>query len=378
MTDVAKMLRLRISTALTSEWSRTCVIPEGLLMRAGPHLNRTVSAPILSFTADTPGCLLICSYHISVSRASDPNGPVSSVNGTLAILDENSIVLLDPSGASSLTASGNGIVTVFGSRVTIDFSSYVASVLSGTKSIRASEYDITSVPGTQMPRGGSIAEMAHYGAVPTADPLTSLPAPSAPSSTPSAANYSGTISITLQPGTCVVGIHLYDYASVTLDSGICYLDPAPADNAEFSGSPSSSAQGRVDLSSVVEHEMGHEMGFDHNSGNVGIIVDSQAGESILLTRECGNCADTFADIDANDNGFLFNVWPPLSNGAGNVAEELVTVLGRLQSVVEVRGYALTQASRAKRNPKFPLRLPETTARTFHNWEQRISSLIRSS
>jgi hypothetical protein len=46
-----------------------------------------------------------------------------------------------------------------------------------------------------------------------------------------------------------------------------YIDPTPADDAEFPATPGSPAYGKVDLLTVVTHELGHELGFDDTAGN---------------------------------------------------------------------------------------------------------------
>src|SRR5262249_51412628 len=61
------------------------------------------------------------------------------------------------------------------------------------------------------------------GATPMADPLASLLAPTAPSTTFAAVNYSGSAPLTLSPGTYVGGIKLAGQSSVTLLPGLYYL-----------------------------------------------------------------------------------------------------------------------------------------------------------
>jgi hypothetical protein len=46
-----------------------------------------------------------------------------------------------------------------------------------------------------------------------------------------------------------------------------YIDPTPADDGEFPAEPGSPAYGKVDLLTVVEHELGHELGFGDNAGD---------------------------------------------------------------------------------------------------------------
>jgi hypothetical protein len=47
-----------------------------------------------------------------------------------------------------------------------------------------------------------------------------------------------------------------------------FVDPTPGDDSEFApGAVNSPARGRMDLLSVLDHEMGHELGFGDDDGN---------------------------------------------------------------------------------------------------------------
>jgi hypothetical protein len=46
-----------------------------------------------------------------------------------------------------------------------------------------------------------------------------------------------------------------------------YLDPSPAGDSAFPAAPGSPAYGTVDLLTVVEHELGHELGFEDTTGD---------------------------------------------------------------------------------------------------------------
>jgi streptogramin lyase len=46
-----------------------------------------------------------------------------------------------------------------------------------------------------------------------------------------------------------------------------YIDPTPADDSEFPASPGGPAYGKIDLLTVVEHELGHELGYGDTDGS---------------------------------------------------------------------------------------------------------------
>jgi hypothetical protein len=137
------------------------------------------------------------------------------------------IVLLDSKASASFNGVGNtGIVRTQeggGGAMVIDSSSPTAAVLTGNAFATAGEFDITGVPGTSTSGNAMFTGAIHSGMPAMADPLASLPAPSAPSPKYSAVNYSGSSPLTLNPGTYVGGIHITGSGPVTLLPGIYFM-----------------------------------------------------------------------------------------------------------------------------------------------------------
>ncbi len=54
-----------------------------------------------------------------------------------------------------------------------------------------------------------------------------------------------------------------------------FVDPTPSDDSEFTGPVSSPVSGKMDLLTLVMHELGHELGLDH-----AVSVNSLMSESL--------------------------------------------------------------------------------------------------
>ena len=158
-----------------------------------------------------------------------------------------SVLALDPSGVGSLTTTGNGSLNAFSS-VVVDSSSSSAVVVTGNGFIRAKDIfivgNLSGGLGTPPPPPGALIQMGnptviHVGAKSVADPLKALgaPDPSKLKSFPAASISLGTV--TLSPGVYAGGISISGNASVTLQSGIYYLQGgglSVSGNATLAGS----------------------------------------------------------------------------------------------------------------------------------------------
>jgi hypothetical protein len=81
-----------------------------------------------------------------------------------------------------------------------------------------------------------------------------------------------------------------------------YLDPSPAGDSAFPAAPESPAYGKVDLLTVVEHELGHELGFEDTTGDglMGVFLPTGVRRAPALDQ---------APVNTPDEGFV----PPASS-----------------------------------------------------------------
>src|SRR4051794_33499624 len=134
------------------------------------------------------------------------------------------LVLLDPSSKGALNVAGNGGVLVTGGgTAVIDSRNPQAIVVTGHGDVGAAEFDIAGSPGYATTGSGKLQGTVVSGVAPLADPLASLPVPTAPATTYAAVNDSGSAPLTLSPGTYVGGIKITGQGPVTLLPGLYYL-----------------------------------------------------------------------------------------------------------------------------------------------------------
>jgi hypothetical protein len=158
-------------------------------------------------------------YKITVHISFGPSAGVT-VTSAAAVSYDIGILLLDPTGAGSLTNSGNGGVSVTGGGdLVIDSNNAKAGIQSGSGNISATVIDVTgglSSSGSGGFVGPIQAETAY------SDPLAALAAP-----TPSGSTFHdiavSSKTVTLSPGTYVGGIQISGNSKVTLLPGIYIL-----------------------------------------------------------------------------------------------------------------------------------------------------------
>jgi hypothetical protein len=135
------------------------------------------------------------------------------------------LLVLAPSG-SSVTLSGTTQVTAVNGSIVIDSTSSSSVVSSGSPSITTPTLDLSGrilYSGTNPNK----ATVTNYNQTSTADPLSSIPAPSSSGMTvqsSSAIDLSGTSSRTLNPGVYNGGINLSGSSSITLNPGVYYIN----------------------------------------------------------------------------------------------------------------------------------------------------------
>jgi hypothetical protein len=133
------------------------------------------------------------------------------------------ILVLDPSGASALSASGNPFISV-NAPVLVNSSSSQALTVSGSSDMIATEFDVAG--NRTLSGGATITGTVNIGATPTSDPLAAIPAPDPnglPTRSTTALSLGNGAAYTLSPGVYVGGISISNSASVTLLPGIYYI-----------------------------------------------------------------------------------------------------------------------------------------------------------
>lgn len=158
-------------------------------------------------------------YKITVHISFGPSAGVT-VTSTATVSYNIGILLLDPTGAGSLTNSGNGGISVTGSGdIVVDSNNGKAAIQSGSGTVSATVIDVTGGV-SRTGSGGFVGPVQTETAY--ADPLATLAAP-----TPSGLTFHdisiNSRTVTLSPGTYVGGIQISGSSKVTLLPGIYIL-----------------------------------------------------------------------------------------------------------------------------------------------------------
>jgi hypothetical protein len=139
----------------------------------------------------------------------------------------NGILVLDPTLKGSLSTGGGGSINLTGGApVIVDSNNPQAAVANGGGAMSAPVFDITGIPGTATPGGGSFNGTVYSGVPPTPDPLRYLPQPdptTMPLESKNATQIAGTKNVTLYPGVYNGGIKVTGQGNVTLMPGIYYM-----------------------------------------------------------------------------------------------------------------------------------------------------------
>jgi hypothetical protein len=158
-------------------------------------------------------------YTITVTISFGPSTG-ATVTSTATVSYDVGILLLDRTGAGSLTSSGNGGISVTGGGdLIIDSNSSQAGIQSGNGTISAAVFDVTG----KLVHSGSGGFVGPVQPEPSdSDPLATLAAPAATGPTFKNTTVNSKTA-TLSPGTYVGGIHITGNSKVTLLPGIYIL-----------------------------------------------------------------------------------------------------------------------------------------------------------
>jgi hypothetical protein len=147
-----------------------------------------------------------------------------SVSLGAAVAADVGILVLDPTSKSALNAQGSGTTTVSGTPIIVDSSDSEAAIGGGGGHLVAPEFDITG--GWSTSGGATFTGTMKTGSRVTADPLVDIPVPNKNTLTIQSHNKTQFTqgSQTLSPGVYKGGISVSGSASLTLQSGIYYMD----------------------------------------------------------------------------------------------------------------------------------------------------------
>ena len=167
------------------------------------------------------------------------------------------VLLLDGGSSGALTAVGNAKFSVTGGEVVVDSNNASAIVGIGNGQLSAPQFDVVGSPGTSVIGNAAIQGTVEGGLPVTSDPLSGLPAPTpAAASSPDhhgAVQATGTMNLTLNPGTYQGGISVSGQATVTLLPGVYILE---------GGGLTVTGQGRVVGRGVVIYNAAQSAEFD--------------------------------------------------------------------------------------------------------------------
>jgi len=156
---------------------------------------------------------------------------------------KDGIIVLDPTSSGSLNAGGGGSVSVVGANVIVNSNSSTAAIANGGGSLSAPEFDITGVPGTSTPGGGTFSGTILNGQYPTPDPLAYLPEPDPSTMTVQSkkkSQYSNRQTVNLSPGVYQGGISVSGQGMLNMAPGVYYMDGG---GFSFTGQGGMSASG---------------------------------------------------------------------------------------------------------------------------------------
>jgi hypothetical protein len=135
------------------------------------------------------------------------------------------VMVLDPTGSGSLTATGGGTMTVAGVPIIIDSNSPTAAVATGGGTFVSPEFDIAGTPG--IGGSGSWQGTVYSGQPPIPDPLAYLPEPDPSTMVVQSKNQThiaGNQTTTIYPGVYNGGITVSGQGQLVMMPGIYYMN----------------------------------------------------------------------------------------------------------------------------------------------------------
>jgi len=235
--------------------------------------------------------------------------------------DKDGILILDPSGSSSLKANGGGTVSVVGAPLIVNSTAPDAGNAVGGGNVSAGELNFGGSPGTS--GSGTWTGTIKTNQAPTPDPLLYLPQPNPASMIRyGPEKLSGPKTDIISPGVYTGGISVSGQGSLTMLPGIYYMDGG---GFSFSGSGSLYAAGVMIFNDPKSNSDNISITGSGNGGSITLSPPTSGlytGISLFQERSATNTMSISGNGSTSMTGTFYTAHGTL-NVTGNGAQDVL-------------------------------------------------------